>query len=372
MELSIESKQIIDVYDTPIVQQTSFWSKVKRKQGLLSMAFDFKARNRDLYIDVGGYSYTRADFLMFLQYVNQDNCLAYVPYGPEIEPSEENQGLFLEELSEQLRSYLPTGCLGIRYDLNWMSHWDKEDNYSDDGIWLGAPDKELQELQFNFDTKNGNLLKSNSDILPSSTIIVDLSPSEDEILMRMKPKTRYNIGLAQRKGIEVRSGTMKDLKIWYELYLETAHRNGLHINDISYFNSVFATKLENENQPVSVKMLIAYYDEIPLAAMFLIISDTRATYLYGASSSRYRNLMPTYALQWKAMQLSKSCGCTEYDMFGISPSADPSHPMYGLFKFKTGFGGKIFHQMGCWDYPLMSDNYTLFQASEIINKGYYQ
>ncbi|MEG2332885.1 MAG: peptidoglycan bridge formation glycyltransferase FemA/FemB family protein, partial [Bacteroides sp.] len=62
---------------------------------------------------------------------------------------------------------------------------------------------------------------------------------------------------------------------------------------------------------------------------------------------------------------------TEYDMFGIAPSADPSHPMYGLYKFKQGFGGNIFHQMGCWDYPLIEDKYSMFQASEMRNRGYY-
>jgi lipid II:glycine glycyltransferase (peptidoglycan interpeptide bridge formation enzyme) len=371
MDLSIERKHISDVYDTPIVQQTSFWSKVKKKQGLQSLAFDFKARNRELYEGVGGCSYTRADLLMFLQYVNRNDCLAYVPYGPEIEPSEENQGHFLEELSEQLRSYLPKGCLGIRYDLNWRSHWAKTENYNEDGTWLGAPEKELQELKLNFDTRNFNLVKSNSDVLPSNTIIVDLTLSEKEILGKMKPKTRYNIGLSIRKGIEVRNGGVEDLNAWYELYLETAHRNGLHINDISYFQSVFAAKLESECQPVQVKMLISYFENIPLAAMFLVISDQRATYLYGASSSRMRHLMPTYALQWRAMQIARTCGCTEYDMFGISPNADPSHPMYGLYKFKSGFGGRIFHHMGCWDYPLDLGNYSLFQASEITNKGYY-
>ena len=63
---------------------------------------------------------------MFAQYCSSDEYVAYLPYGPEIEPSEENQGRFLEELSECLRSYLPKGCLAIRYDLNWQSHWCKE------------------------------------------------------------------------------------------------------------------------------------------------------------------------------------------------------------------------------------------------------
>lgn len=371
MQLDIEKKEIVDVYDTPIIQQTSFWSRVKKKQGLQSLAFDYKARNRDLYLNVGGYSYTRADFLMFIHRYNSKDCMAYIPYGPEVEPSEEKQGSFLEELSESLKSYLPKDCIAIRYDLNWQSHWSKESDYNEKGIWLGAPEKKYQEFQLNYGTTNWNLKRCNGDILPSNTIIIDLCKTEKEILAQMKPKTRYNINLAERKGVEVRTCSINDLNIWYSLYLETAQRNKLYINDISYFHSVFATKMEDDTLPVHVKLLIAYADHEPLAAMFLLVSSHRATYLYGASSSHHRYLMPTYALQWRAIQIAKSYGCTEYDMFGIAPNAEPSHPMYGLYRFKMGFGGGIYHQMGCWDYPLRQEEYSLMQASEMGNKGYY-
>ncbi|MEG1635655.1 MAG: peptidoglycan bridge formation glycyltransferase FemA/FemB family protein, partial [Rikenellaceae bacterium] len=137
------------------------------------------------------------------------------------------------------------------------------------------------------------------------------------------------------------------------------------------FHSVFAAKMEDKEMPVHVKLLIAYVDNVPLAAMFLLISSHRATYLYGASSSVMRNFMPTYAMQWQAIQIAKAYGCSEYDMFGIAPNAELSHPMYGLYKFKSGFGGEIFHQMGCWDYPLKRDEFSLFQACEMSNKGYY-
>ena len=81
--------------------------------------------------------------------------------------------------------------------------------------------------------------------------------------------------------------------------------------------------------------------------------------------------MATYALQWEAMNIAKEMGCTEYDMFGISPNPNPSHPMYGLFRYKCGFGGKFFHRMGCWDYPLDERNYRLFIAAEMTGVGYH-
>lgn len=372
MNIKIEPKETIYAYSTPIVQQTSFWSKVKEKLGMNSCAFEFSVRNSDIYSEVGGFSYTNADFIIFYQYLNDRDCLAYIPYGPETEPSESNQGAFLEELSEMLKSYLPKHCIALRYDLNWESHWCREEDFDVKGNWIGLPQKEFQEIKLNYGTCNRNLRKANSNILPANTIVLDLTQDESAIFNRMKPKNRYNIRLALRKGVNVVSVGMEGLKTWYELYTETALRNGLHLNDISYFRNMFASKTEFPDNGVNVKLMIAYYDKIPLAAMFLVLSAHRATYLYGASTSKMRNLMPTYALQWKAIQIAKENRCREYDMFGIAPTSNPSHPMYGLYKFKHGFGGEIFHQLGCWDYPIEEDKYNYFTAYEMSMQGYYE
>ena len=190
-------------------------------------------------------------------------------------------------------------------------------------------------------------------------------------MARMKPKTRYNIKVAQRKGVQVRSEEIGKLGVWYKLYRETAARNGLNVNDKLYFQSVFAARMEAVGD-VQVKLLIAYADDVPLAAMFLVMSAHRATYLYGASSSEKRNLMPTYALQWEAIRTAKTNSCAEYDLFGVAPCPDPSHPMYGLYKFKQGFGGELFRQMGCWDYPLNEERYDVLRACEMRSKGYYR
>lgn len=371
MDLKVEPKEVLDAYSTPIVQQTAFWSRVKERLGMHSCAFEYSVRNSDLYDGVGGFARTNADFIMFYQYLNAEDYVAYVPYGPEIEPSEDRQGEFLEELSEVLRSFLPKGCVAIRYDLNWESHWCKREDFDSAGNWLGTPRKEYQEIQLNYGTVNRNLWKSNSNILPANTVVVDLSQSEDEILARMRPKTRYNIRLSLRKGVEVRSVGRAGLLTWYDLYTETAMRNGLNLNGFEYFHSMLASRMECVNPDVNVQLLVAYYDNIPLAAMFLVMSAHRATYLYGASSTLMRSLMPTYALQWKAMQMAKACGCMEYDMFGVAPNADESHPMYGLYKFKRGFGGAIFHQLGCWDYPIDEEKYQCLVASEMSMQGYY-
>lgn len=104
--------------------------------------------------------------------------------------------------------------------------------------------KEFQEIKLNYGTCCHNLRKANTNILPANTIVLDLSTDEEKILARMKPKTRYNIRLALKHGVEVRSAGIEGLQIWHSLYQETAFRNGLHLNDIQYFHSIFASKME--------------------------------------------------------------------------------------------------------------------------------
>lgn len=129
------------------------------------------------------------------------------------------------------------------------------------------------------------------------------------------------------------------LDIWYELYKETAARNHLFLNDIKYFEAVLRAK------PIlAVRRRCTFVDSRmgrhAVGGHVLVMTANRGSYLYGASSSQHRNLMPTYALQWEAIQLSKANGCTEYDMFGISPSPDPSHLYTGFIGLNWGLVAK--------------------------------
>lgn len=368
----VTAKSLEEVFETPIVQQTSYWSEVKRKLGLQSYAFNFKVNVSDIHCQCHKSESITSDLLVVLEYVNSRYCFAYVPYGPELEPDCQCQGVFLEELSECLRSYLPPECILIRYDLCWESPWAREEAFFDSqGLWLGPPEHHTQEMRFNFNTIRWNFQKSYTNTLPSNTIFLDLRKSESALLGDMKPKTRYNIRLSERKGVQVKTLSLKEIDVWYDLYKETAIRNGIYLHDLEYFRAVFTARARCTRSPAEVLLLLAEYDEVPLAAMFLVFSHRRALYLYGASSARYRNLMAPYALQWKAMCVARARGCEEYDMFGIAPRPNPEHPMYGLYRFKTGFGGSVFHSMGCWDYPLDCETYKYFKAWEIKNQGYH-
>jgi lipid II:glycine glycyltransferase (peptidoglycan interpeptide bridge formation enzyme) len=371
MHIQIVNKITNNINRTSILQQSAFWAKVKQKHGVESKAFDIKVDSEDVYSNPKSHKTVTDDILVLLPEIDSEHKIGYVPYGPTLKPTDENQGLFLEELSESLRTYLPDECLMLRYDLLWESLWAKDDsNFKENGEWIGPPSKANQEIRLNFNTHNWNLKKANTNILPSDTIFIDLKKDLDQLLKEMKPKTRYNINLSQRKGVKVRVAEINDLTTWYSLYAETCAKNRIYLHEIEYFKAVLATKLTGTNSS-NVELLIAEIDTVPLAAIFLVYSGQRATYLYGASSGTKRNFMATYALQWEAIKRAKERNCTEYDLFGISSKPEPSHPLYGLYRFKRGFGGSIFHRMGCWDYPLDTELYERYRTSEMTSQGYH-
>ena len=157
---NVHNKEVEELYATPILQQTAFWSAVKKRLRTNSIAINFNSRKSALYGVSDDRSSLYSDVLIVLQQINRYYSVAYVPYGPELEPSDEFQGMFLEELSESLRSFLPKNCILIRYDLCWESWWAKDKDYFDEqGIWKGEPDTPTQEFRFNFSTHKLNLKK---------------------------------------------------------------------------------------------------------------------------------------------------------------------------------------------------------------------
>ena len=214
MLTDIYKKDIAELYKTPIIQQTAFWSIVKSKIGQKSIAVNFKLNKSSVYSTIVSDKLINSDILVVIQYLNKTDCIAYVPYGPELEPENEFQGVFLEELSECLRSFLPNNCFMIRYDLCWEVYWAKEFNtFTENDNLQTAPSVKTQEFRLNFSTINWNLRKTSSNILPTSTLFLDLQPDINSILERMKPKTRYNIKISQRKGVIVRVADLKDINI---------------------------------------------------------------------------------------------------------------------------------------------------------------
>ncbi|WP_332447883.1 lipid II:glycine glycyltransferase FemX [Sphaerochaeta sp.] len=355
MNLSVQEKDPANLFDTPLLHQSFFWSQVKQNQGYETKAFDIKVRQADVQRGATS-SFLLDDMLVQLIPINREHTIGYVPYGPLLHPDQQNMGPFLEELSLHVQKRLPSHCILLRYDLPWETVWD------DDELSV-----ELQNIRLNWGTQSRSLSRSVSNQLPSDTMFIDLSGSEEDILANMHHKTRYNINLALRKGVEVRQVGHDQLDVFYALYEETCERNHIQLHDRSFFEALFGP----EDEHAGVTLLMAYFENRPLSSMFLSRSSQRATYLYGASSSALRNTMSTYALQWKAIQLAKQWGCREYDLFGVSPSLHKNHPMQGLYTFKKGFGGDLLHRMGCWDFTFHAQEARQLFAYEMVGDGYH-
>ena len=180
-------------------------------------------------------------------------------------------------------------------------------------------------------------------------MVVDIEPPPEKILSTMKSKTRYNIRLSSKKGVEVTEGTAADMDAWYELYRQTGARDGIAIHAKSYYVDLLAHPRCYAGKSPVVRLLLARAGGELLAGNIVIFWKTSAVYLYGASSGQKRNLMPTYALQWEAIRQAREAGCLSYDLYGIPPKADPSHPMFGLYQFKTGFSDRVLERWGTWD-----------------------
>lgn len=190
-----------------------------------------------------------------------------------------------------------------------------------------------------------------------NTVTLDLRRSDDELLAAMKPKTRYNIRLAERKGVQVRLGGPDDLELLYRLYAETSLRDGFVIRPARYYQDVWGSLLgAGLAQP-----LVAEVDGQAVAAVVLLIFGGTAWYFYGMSRAAHREKMPNHLLQWEAIRHARGRGAHTYDFWGAPDDLTEGDPLWGVWKFKEGFGGQFVRGLGAWDYapsPLAYQLYT--------------
>ncbi|HSB00959.1 MAG TPA: peptidoglycan bridge formation glycyltransferase FemA/FemB family protein [Anaerolineales bacterium] len=195
-----------------------------------------------------------------------------------------------------------------------------------------------------------------------NTVLIDLQPSEEELLRRMKQKTRYNVRLAEKKDVVLRVGTSSDLGMLYKMYAETSVRDGFVIRDEGYYKTVW--NLFMSSSEPTCEPLIAEVEGDPVAAIFVFYFAGRAYYVYGMSRAAHREKMPTYLLQWEALKRAKAKGCTVYDLWGAPDVFDEGDAMWGVYRFKEGLGGKVVRTLGAWDFAPNPFWYKLY--SEII------
>jgi peptidoglycan pentaglycine glycine transferase (the first glycine) len=189
-----------------------------------------------------------------------------------------------------------------------------------------------------------------------NTAVLDLSADEETWLARMKQKARYNLRLAQRKGVTVRRGTPADLDMLYQMYAETSVRDGFVIRPAAYYRAVWGRFMEQGlAQP-----LIAEVDGEAVAGLVYFVFAGQAWYQYGMSREVHRDKMPNYLLQWEAMRAAKAAGARRYDLWGAPDEFNETDPLWGVFRFKEGLGAQVVRTLGAWDFPARPALYTLY------------
>jgi lipid II:glycine glycyltransferase (peptidoglycan interpeptide bridge formation enzyme) len=277
--------------------------------------------------------------------------IAYVPKGPAVDWADPAQGeaalrallAAIEPLARQQRAI----CLKIEPDL-------EEDP---------ASSPQMRALLGGLGFR-----PSPQTVQPRSTLVVDLDADPEELLGRMKQKTRYNVRLAARKGVAVRAGDEADLPAFFQMMEVTAGRDGFGIHSRVYYETVHRLFVPSGLG----RLLLAEHEGELLAGLVVLRFHDTAIYMYGASSDQKRNLMPTYLLQWEAMQWAREQGCRIYDLWGV-PDEDEetleaefvarSDGLWGVYRFKRGFGGRLVRTVGAWDLVYAPLRYRLYTAA---------
>ena len=347
-----EWNELIASLPDPHLLQTWQWAEVKAKYGWKPMPFVWESAEGSRQSAVAAAmilkrALTVSGFAARLS-------VLYIPKGPLMDW---NNAALRQRVLDDLQAFARRqGAIFIKIDPDVV-------------LGTGVPGSE-EAVEDNggqavrSDLTRRRWLFSSDQIQFRNTVLIDLTLSEDELLARMKQKTRYNIRLAEKKGVTVRAGTLSDLPMLYKMYAETSVRDGFVIRDENYYRTVWETFMRHPPSaicyPPSAEPLIAEVDGQPVAAIFLFYFAGKAYYLYGMSRDAHREKMPNHLLQWEAMRRAKAAGCYVYDLWGAPDVFDESDSMWGVFRFKEGLGGTVFRGLGARDYTPSPMFYKLY------------
>ena len=201
---------------------------------------------------------------------------------------------------------------------------------------------------------------------PRRSWVLDITPTEEQLLAGMKEKWRYNVRLSMRKGVQVREASSEaDIDTFYALYQETAARDGIWIHPKEHYAKFLRLYGERD----AAVLLLAEYEGQPIAGLIAAKCGPVTTYMFGVSSNRERNRMPNHLLQWTAIRWAKARGCTLYDFRAIAEVLDPSEDMYSLYTYKQGYGGRSFLALASHDLPYSPPLYWLYSRLLGVKRG---
>ncbi len=192
-------------------------------------------------------------------------------------------------------------------------------------------------------------------VQPRRTIKIAVHADDDDLLARMKSKTRYNVRLAERRGVTIRRGGVRDVPLFYRLLQETADRDNFGVHDIRYFDDMMRVFGDD------AALLIAEFEGEPAAGLLGLRTADEAIYMYGATRTELQRHMPAYLIQFAAMRWARDSGCSSYDLWGIPAEDEMSSTdenggtvnvrdgMWGVYRFKQGFGGEVVSYPGVFE-----------------------
>jgi peptidoglycan pentaglycine glycine transferase (the first glycine) len=203
-------------------------------------------------------------------------------------------------------------------------------------------------------------------IQPKSTLQLDLTQSEEELSTNLEMRTRYNVGLAQRRGVEVHEENGEEgYQVFIRLLQETSKRKGFLVHSEPYYRRMY--ELFVQKGPGMI--LNSYYQGEPTASAFILRFGRYAYYALGASSPRHSKHKSTQLLQWRAILWAKADGAEVYDFWGIPEDPQPSSHLWGVYTFKAGFGGRVVTRPGALDLPIKRVSYGLGRCFLSVYNG---
>jgi lipid II:glycine glycyltransferase (peptidoglycan interpeptide bridge formation enzyme) len=239
-----------------------------------------------------------------------------------------------------------------------------------------------------FSTQNSALIESKHPLFTPWNQVLDISLSEEDILKNMYPKTRYNIRLAEKKGVQVHEMTSDNgYQIFEKLYFETCARQKYRGHTRTYHRNIWrhlghpcspslrGSALGGDEAISSIRLssrlLVAFYKDVPLAAYQVWNFKDTLFYVYGGSSEAYKNVMAANLLMWETIRLAKQLGCKTLDMWGsLPPTYDTKDPWAGFTKFKQGYGTKFVQYAGSYDLVVNSFLYKLYSLAQNLRQKF--
>lgn len=214
-----------------------------------------------------------------------------------------------------------------------------------------------------------NLYRSAHPIFTKYNFVLDLTKSEEELLKNMNQKTRYNIRLAQKKGVEIiEDNSDKAFEEYLELTKETTQRQKFYAHKERYHKLMWETlRTQNKNNEFSIHLFKAIYNKETLATWILFILGDTLYYPYGASSIKYREVMASNLMMWEVIRFGKKLNLKKFDMWGaLGPNPNVKDPWYGFHRFKEGYGGKLVEYMGSFDFVINENLYFIYKILDKI------